>query len=149
MNRFTARAQRLVVEAENEAKRLGATVVGTEHLFLALLPQEEAPGIKELRTCNVDTSRLTAVVEKLVGQGTAQAPVEYPFTEAAKLVLIRLADEEARRLGHKYIGTEHLLLSLLREKGGIVEQSLQELGHDPYVLRNKIRLSLGGGFAGS
>ncbi|MFH1368276.1 MAG: ATP-dependent Clp protease ATP-binding subunit [Elusimicrobiota bacterium] len=126
-NRFTDRVQRVIIIAQEEAKRLNHDYVGTEHLLLGLVAMGEGVAAKVLANLGIDLRRVRAEVEKLVGTGeNVMLLGEIPFTPRAKKVL-ELAVEEAQNLGHTYVGTEHLLLGLLREEEGIAARVLENL----------------------
>lgn len=127
-NRFTERVQRVIIIAQEEAKRLNHDYVGTEHILLGLVALGEGVAAKILSNIGVDLRKVRAEVEKLVGTGdNVMLLGEIPFTPRAKKVL-ELAVEEAQNLGHTYVGTEHLLLGLLREEEGIAARVLENLG---------------------
>ncbi|MCB4790732.1 MAG: ATP-dependent Clp protease ATP-binding subunit [Elusimicrobia bacterium] len=126
-SRFTDRVQRVIIIAQEEAKRLNHDYVGTEHILLGLVALGEGMAAKVLYNIGVDLKRVRAEVEKLVGTGdNIMLLGEIPFTPRAKKVL-ELAVEEAQSLGHTYVGTEHLLLGLLREEEGIAARVLENL----------------------
>src|SRR3989339_60973 len=127
-NRFTERVQRVIIIAQEEAKRLNHDYVGTEHILLGLVALGEGVAAKVLANIGVDLRRVRTEVEKLVGTGdNVMLLGEIPFTPRAKKVL-ELAVDEAQNLGHTYVGTEHLLLGLLREEEGIAARVLENLG---------------------
>jgi ATP-dependent Clp protease ATP-binding subunit ClpC len=127
-NRFTDRVQRVIIIAQEEAKRLNHDYVGTEHILLGLIALGEGVAAKVLSNLGVDLRRVRTEVEKLVGTGdNIMLLGEIPFTPRAKKVL-ELAVEEAQSMGHTYVGTEHLLLGLLREEEGIAARVLENLG---------------------
>ncbi|HBU69199.1 MAG TPA: hypothetical protein DEE98_02325 [Elusimicrobia bacterium] len=127
-NRFTDRVQRVIIIAQEEAKRLNHDYVGTEHILLGLVALGEGVAAKVLANLGIDLRRVRAEVEKLVGTGdNVMLLGEIPFTPRAKKVL-ELAVDEAQNLGHTYVGTEHLLLGLLREEEGIAARVLENLG---------------------
>jgi len=127
-NRFTERVQRVIIIAQEEAKRLNHDYVGTEHILLGLVALGEGVAAKILSNLGVDLRKVRTEVEKLVGTGdNVMLLGEIPFTPRAKKVL-ELAVEEAQNLGHTYVGTEHLLLGLLREEEGIAARVLENLG---------------------
>jgi ATP-dependent Clp protease ATP-binding subunit ClpC len=127
-NRFTDRVQRVIIIAQEEAKRLNHDYVGTEHILLGLVAIGEGVAAKVLINLGIDLRKLRTEVEKLVGTGdNVMLLGEIPFTPRAKKVL-ELAVEEAQSMGHTYVGTEHLLLGLLREEEGIAARVLENLG---------------------
>jgi ATP-dependent Clp protease ATP-binding subunit ClpC len=127
-NRFTDRVQRVIIIAQEEAKRLNHDYVGTEHILLGLVAIGEGVAAKVLINLGIDLRKLRAEVEKLVGTGdNVMLLGEIPFTPRAKKVL-ELAVEEAQSMGHTYVGTEHLLLGLLREEEGIAARVMENLG---------------------
>ncbi len=128
---FTNRAQRVLYLSQEEAQRLGHEVVGTEHILLGLVREGEGIAAKALQNLGIDLEKVREEVLKIVGQGQAQTQMnELRLTPRAKRVIIDLAVQEARRLGQGYIGTEHLLLGLIREGEGVAAQVLRNLGAD-------------------
>ncbi|MGH7383112.1 MAG: ATP-dependent Clp protease ATP-binding subunit [Candidatus Methylomirabilales bacterium] len=126
--RFTERARKVVILAREEAIRLGHTFVGTEHLLLGLVREGDGLAVAILKKLSVNISTLKGEVEKVVSVGTQVSPAgEVPFTPQAKKVL-EYAISEARSMGHNYIGTEHLLLGLVREGEGIASLVLRDVG---------------------
>ena len=113
--RFTEKAIKVVMLAQEEARRLGHNFVGTEQIMLGLIGEGTGIAAKVLKSMGISLKEARVEVEKIIGRGSGFVAVEIPFTPRAKRVL-ELALEEARQLGHNYIGTEHLLLGLLREK---------------------------------
>ncbi|HPT83724.1 MAG TPA: ATP-dependent Clp protease ATP-binding subunit [Limnochordia bacterium] len=142
--RFTERAQRVMVLSQEEARRLGHTVVGTEHILLGLIAEGEDVAARALLSLGISIDQVRAEVERIIGRG--ERPTEGPigFTPRSKRVL-ELAFDEARRLGHAYIGTEHLLLGLIREGEGVAAQVLTNLGADLDKVRALVTSQLGGG----
>ncbi len=137
-NRFTERVQRVIIIAQEEAKRLNHDYVGTEHLLLGLVALGEGVAAKVFANLGVDLRRVRAEVEKLVGTGdNVMLLGEIPFTPRAKKVL-ELAVEEAQSLSQSYVGTEHLLLGLLREEEGIAARVLENLGVHISEVREEI-----------
>ncbi len=147
--RYTERAQRVILLAQEEAKNRQETVVGTEHLLLGLLREGEGVAVRVLQALGVDLDRGRAEVERLIGSGGAgrpQGPVEgVVLTPRAKKVVMELAPREASALGQNYVGTEHLLLALLREGEGIAAKALEGLGVDLERARSLVIQLLGGG----
>src|SRR5512136_573377 len=126
--RFTERARKVIILAREEAIRLGHNFVGTEHLLLGLIREGDGLAVAILKKLNVNVSALKAEIEKIVAVGTEFSPAgEIPFTPQAKKVL-EYAISEARSLSHNYIGTEHLLLGLIREGEGIASLVLRDFG---------------------
>ena len=126
--RFTERARKVIILAREEAIRLGHNFVGTEHLLLGLIREGDGLAVAILKKLNVSVSALKAEIEKIVAVGTEFSPAgEIPFTPQAKKVL-EYAISEARSLSHNYIGTEHLLLGLIREGEGIASLVLRDFG---------------------
>ncbi|MGE5581680.1 MAG: ATP-dependent Clp protease ATP-binding subunit [Bacillota bacterium] len=142
--RFTERARKVVYLAQREAARLGHNVVGTEHLLLGLLAEGEGVAAKALESLNLRLDKIRQEVEKIIGTGETNPFGEIPFTPRAKRVL-ELAADEARQLGHNYIGTEHILLGLIREGEGVAAQVLRNLGADLDKVRKEVINLLGGG----
>jgi len=146
-DRFTERARRVILLARDEAKRLGHDYLGTEHLLLGLIREREGVAATALRNLGIDMAQVRQEVEKAVGRGGGTLFVgQIPFTPRAKKVL-ELAVEEARSLGHSYIGTEHILLGLLREGEGVAAQVLIGLGADLDKVREEVINLLGEGKA--
>lgn len=127
--RFTERAQKVLVLAQEEAKRLNYTYVGTEHILLGLIQEGGGIAARVLQDMGVEFGKVRSEVEKMIGKGEFFTFGEIGFTPRAKKVL-ELAFEEARRLGHNYIGTEHLLLGLIREGEGVAARVLAQIGVD-------------------
>ncbi len=128
--RFTERAQRALLLAQEEAKRLQYNFVGTEHLLLGLIREGDGIAAKALLSLGVSLDKVRAEVEKVIGRGTTPAEGDIGLTPRAKKVVLELAAEEARHLGHNYIGTEHILLGLIREGEGVAARVLLNLGAD-------------------
>ncbi|MCK4519658.1 MAG: ATP-dependent Clp protease ATP-binding subunit [Candidatus Omnitrophica bacterium] len=144
-NRFTERARKVLVLAKEEARRFNHDYIGTEHILLGLIREGEGVACAVLQNLGVDLERLRIEIEKLVSSGSVGSVLgDIPFTPRAKKSL-ELAAEEARSLGHNYIGTEHILLGLLREEEGIASQVLLSTGVDLKGLRKEISVLLGGG----
>lgn len=135
--RFTERARKVVVLAQEEAARLRHGYVGTEHLLLGLIREEEGVAAQSLRACGVALGEARGRVEAIVGYGEEDDPSQMPFTQRSKRVL-ELALREAQDLRHDHIGTEHLLLGLLAEGGGIAAAALSGLGVDPERVRREV-----------
>jgi ATP-dependent Clp protease ATP-binding subunit ClpC len=141
--RFTERARQVVVLAQDEARGLKHNYIGTEHLLLGLLREEEGLAARVLASLGVTTEETRAQVATIIGQGDEVAAGQIPFTPRAKKVL-ELSLREALSLGHNYIGTEHVLLGLARENSGVAARILLDLGADAEKIRNEIVRMLGG-----
>jgi len=142
-NRFTERARRVILLAREEAKRLDHDYLGTEHLLLGLIREGEGVAALALQNMGIDLEQVRQEVEKAVGRGGGSLFLgQIPFTPRAKKVL-ELAVTEARNLGHNYIGTEHLLLGLIREGEGVAAQILTNLGADLERVREEVVALLG------
>jgi ATP-dependent Clp protease ATP-binding subunit ClpA len=135
--RFTDRARRVVVLAQEEARMLEHDYIGTEHLLLALIHEGEGVAAKALRALDVDLDTLRREVEALVGRGQQPSKGHIPFTPRAKKVL-ELSLRESVQLGHDYIGTEHLLLGIVREGEGPAAQVLQQRGIELNTVRQEV-----------
>jgi len=144
-NRFTERAQRVILIAQEEAKRLNHDYVGTEHILLGLIALGEDVAAQVLANLGVDLRRVRSEIEKIVGTGdNVMLLGEIPFTPRAKKVL-EYAVEEAQHMGHSYVGTEHLLLGLIREEEGVAARVLENLGLRLDVVREEVLNLLGEG----
>jgi ATP-dependent Clp protease ATP-binding subunit ClpC len=142
-NRFTERARKVIILAKEEAKRFNHDYIGTEHILLGLVREGEGVAAMVLEKMGVSLENIRIEIEKLVQPGPATQIIgDLPFTPRAKKAL-ELAAEEARSLGHNYIGTEHLLLGLLREEEGVASQVLLNLNLDLSTVRNKVMEVLG------
>ncbi|MBF0122437.1 MAG: ATP-dependent Clp protease ATP-binding subunit [Candidatus Omnitrophica bacterium] len=147
-NRFTERARKVIVFAKEEARRFNHDYIGTEHLLLGLIREGEGVAAAVLQKLGVDLESIRIEVEKLVQPGPqTQVVGDIPFTPRSKKAL-ELAAEEARALGHNYIGTEHLLLGLVKEGEGMAYRVLLNLGLDLGKLRNEVMELLGSGIPG-
>ncbi len=147
-NRFTERARKVIVFAKEEARRFNHDYIGTEHLLLGLIREGEGVAASVLQKLGVDLESIRIEVEKLVQPGPqTQVVGDIPFTPRSKKAL-ELAAEEARALGHNYIGTEHLLLGLVKEGEGMAYRVLLNLGLDLGKLRNEVMELLGSGIPG-
>lgn len=133
--RFTEKAIKVIMLAQEESRRLGHNFVGTEQILLGLIGEGTGLAFKVLNSMGVTLKDARVEVEKIIGRGTGFVAVEIPFTPRAKRVL-ELSLEEARQLGHNYIGTEHLLLGLIRENEGVAARVLENLG---VVFLSKLR----------
>ena len=141
--RFTDRARRVVVLAQEEARLLNHNYIGTEHILLGLLNEGEGIAAKALESLGINLSGVREQVVEIIGQGQ-QAPTGHiPFTPRAKKVL-ELSLREALQLGHNYIGTEHILLGLIREGEGVAAQVLQKLGAELQKVRQTVIQLLSG-----
>lgn len=142
-NRFTERARKVIILAKEEAKRFNHDYIGTEHILLGLIREGEGVAATVLEKMGLSLENIRLEIEKLVQPGpTTQIIGDLPFTPRAKKAL-EMAAEEARSLGHNYIGTEHLLLGLLREEEGVASQVLLNLGLELASVRNKVMEVLG------
>lgn len=141
-NRFTERAQNALLLAQQEANRLGHDYVGTEHLLLGLVHEGQGLAAKALNSFDMDLTILREQVEEVVGRGTASS-ANLGYTPRAKKV-IELAAAQAQKIGHNYIGTEHILLGLLLEKEGVSAYVFDSLGVDPEEIEQRIMELLGG-----
>ena len=135
--RFTDRARRVIVLAQEEARMLNHDYIGTEHLLLGLIHEGEGVAAKALESLGISLDAVRQQVEEIIGQGQQAPSGHIPFTPRAKKVL-ELADREARALGHDYIGTEHILLGLIREGDGVAAQVLVKLGADLNRVRQQV-----------
>ena len=125
--RFTDQARRVVVQAQEEARTLGHNYIGTEHILLGLLSEHEGPAAQVLSSLGINQDTAREQVVEIAGEGTGQLSGHVPFTPRTKKVL-ELSLREAQRLGDDHIGTEHILLGLVREGGGVGAQILVRLG---------------------
>ncbi|BAU40892.1 ATP-dependent Clp protease ATP-binding subunit [Leptolyngbya sp. O-77] len=140
--RFTEKAIKVIMLAQEEARRLGHNFVGTEQILLGLIGEGTGVAAKVLKSMGVNLKDARIEVEKIIGRGSGFVAVEIPFTPRAKRVL-ELSLEEARQLGHNYIGTEHLLLGLIREGEGVAARVLENLGVDLSKVRTQVIRMLG------
>ncbi|MGK7946007.1 MAG: ATP-dependent Clp protease ATP-binding subunit [Microcystaceae cyanobacterium] len=140
--RFTEKAIKVIMLAQEEARRLGHNFVGTEQILLGLIGEGTGVAAKVLKSMGVNLKDARIEVEKIIGRGSGFVAVEIPFTPRAKRVL-ELSLEEARQLGHNYIGTEHLLLGLIREGEGVAARVLENLGVDLSKVRTSVIRMLG------
>ncbi len=141
--RFTEKARRVVVYAQEEARMLNQNYIGTEHLLLGLIREQDGIAAKALESLNISLEDVHAQVEDLIGRGTFVPTGHIPFTPRAKKVL-ELSLREALQLGHNYIGTEHILLGLIREGEGVAAQVLLNLGADLEKVRSAVIQLLSG-----
>ncbi len=135
--RFTDRARRVVVLAQEEARMLNHNYIGTEHLLLGLIHEGEGVAAKALESLGISLEAVRQQVEEIIGQGQEAPSGHIPFTPRAKKVL-ELSLRESRQLGHDYIGTEHILLGLIREGEGVAAQVLVKLGADLNRVRQQV-----------
>jgi len=144
--RFTDRARRVVVLAQEEARLLNHNYIGTEHILLGLIHEGEGVAAKSLESLGISLEAVRAQVEEIIGHGGSAPSGHIPFTPRAKKVL-ELSLREALQLGHNYIGTEHILLGLIREGEGVAAQVLVKLGADLSRVRQQV-IQLLSGYAG-
>ena len=128
--------------AQEESRRLGHNFVGTEQILLGLIGEGAGVATKVLKSMGVNLKDARMEVERIIGRGSGFVAVEIPFTPRAKRVL-EMAIEEARDLGHSYIGTEHILLALLEEEDGVATRVLENLGVDLSKVRSEILGQIG------
>ena len=145
--RFTDRARRVVVLAQDEAKMLNHNYIGTEHILLGLIHEGEGVAAKALEQMGISLEAVREQVEEIIGHGQTQPTGHIPFTPRAKKVL-ELSLREALQMNHSYIGTEHILLGLIREGEGVAAQVLIKLGADLNRVRNTV-LQLLSGYQGT
>nr|WP_315792136.1 Clp protease N-terminal domain-containing protein [Fischerella sp. JS2] len=139
--RFTQKAVIAINIAQGESRRLGHNFVGTEQILLGLIGEGSGIASQFLTSVGVNLENAQIEVEKIIGRGLGNTAVDVPFTPRAKRVL-ELSVEESRQLGVNYIGTEHLLLGILREGGGAAIKVLQNLGVDLVSLEQRLRRTL-------
>lgn len=135
--RFTDRARRTVVLAQDEARRLHHDHIGTEHLLLGLVREDEGVAARVLEAMGVSPAGVRQQVGEVIGQGSVQRAGHIPFTPGAKKAL-EYSLREAQQLGHEHIGTEHILLGLIREEEGVAAQVLDRLGVELDAARHKV-----------
>ena len=135
--RFTDRARRVVVLAQDEARRLNQNYIGTEHLLLGLIHEGDGIAARALETMGISLEAVRAQVIEIIGEGEQPTTGHIPFTPRARKVL-EFSMREALQLGHNYIGTEHILLGLLREGDGVAAQVLIKLGADLNNVRQTV-----------
>jgi hypothetical protein len=145
--RFTDRARRVVVLAQEEARLLNHNYIGTEHILLGLIHEGKGVAATALESMGVSLAAVRSQVEEIIGEGQAPPTGHLPFTPRAKKVL-ELSLREAIQIGHKYIGTEHILLGLIREGEGVAAQVLLKLGADLNRVRQQV-IELVEGFSGT
>ena len=141
--RFTDRARRVVVLAQEEARMLNHNYIGTEHVLLGLIREGEGVAGKALESLGISQEAVRQQVEEIIGQDQHAPSGHIPFTPRAKKVL-ELSLREALQLGHNYIGTEHILLGLIREGEGVAAQVLVKLGADLNRVRQQVNQLLAG-----
>lgn len=141
--RFTDRARRVVVLAQEEARMLNHNYIGTEHILLGLIHEGEGVAAKSLESLGISLEGVRSQVEEIIGQGQQAPSGHIPFTPRAKKVL-ELSLREALQLGHNYIGTEHILLGLIREGEGVAAQVLVKLGAELTRVRQQVIQLLSG-----
>jgi ATP-dependent Clp protease ATP-binding subunit ClpA len=135
--RFTDRARRVVVLAEEEARMLHHNYIGTEHILLGLIGEGEGVAAKALESLGISLDVVRQQIEEIIGQGQQALPDSIPFTPRAKKVF-ELSLRESLQLGHQYVGTEHILLALIREGDGVAAQVLVKLGADLNRVRQQV-----------
>jgi hypothetical protein len=145
-DKFTDRARKVLTLAQDEAQRFNHTYIGTEHLLLGLVREGEGVAARVLENMNVELAKVRTAVEFIIVRADRPAGGEVGLTGQAKRV-IELAIDEARRLGHHYIGTEHLLLGFMRLGGGIAYEVLSSLGATPDRTRHEVIRVLSAGFS--
>src|SRR5256712_4106684 len=141
--RFTDRARRVVVLAQEEARMLNHNYIGTEHILLGLIHEGEGVAAKALESLGISLEGVREQVQELIGQGQQAPSGHIPFTPRGKKVL-ELSLGEALEVGHNYIGTEHILLGLIREGEGVAAQVLVKLGADLNKVRQQVIQLLSG-----
>jgi prophage maintenance system killer protein len=135
--KFSERARRVMVLAQEEARALNHNYIGTEHVLLGLIQEGDGVGARALANVGISASAVRAVVKETIGRGHDQPRGHIPFTSRTKTVL-ELSHRESMQLGQRYIGTEHILLALVREGEGVAAQSLTKLGADPDKVRQQV-----------
>lgn len=141
--RFTERARQVVILAQDNARKRKHNYIGTEHILLGLLKEEEGLAARVLDSLDITYEEVGQQVDRICGSGTEETPSQIPFTPRAKKVL-ELALREALSLGHNYIGTEHVLLGLVRENEGVAARILLDFDADAEKIRNEIIRMLSG-----
>ena len=142
--RFTDRARRVVVLAQEEARLLNHNYIGTEHILLGLIHEGEGVAAKALESLDISLEAVRAQVQEIIGQGQQAPSGHIPFTPRAKKVL-ELSLREALQLGHNYIGTEHILLGLIHEGEGVAAKALESLGIALEGVRQQVEEIIGQG----
>jgi ATP-dependent Clp protease ATP-binding subunit ClpA len=138
--RFTDRARAVVMYAQEEARQLNHNYIGTEHILYGLCVDQEGMGARALAACGLDGEKVRAEIERRVGRGVEAPKGSIPFTPRAKKVL-ELALRQALKLGHNYIGTEHVLLGILAEGEGVAAQILMSATDVPTVVASAVGLT--------
>ena len=133
-DRFTKRARRVLTNAQEEARRLNHRYIGTEHILLGLVSEEGGVAMRVLANLDVSGEQVRKSIERAVGKGSRPSVAQPTLTPRTKHV-IEIAVDEARKIGHHYIGTEHLLLGLVREGEGVAVDVLRRLGAPPEKIR--------------
>jgi ATP-dependent Clp protease ATP-binding subunit ClpA len=141
--RFTERARQVIVLAQDEARLLKHNYIGTEHILLGLLREEEGLAARVLESLDFTVDEVRAQIGRIVGEGDEVTTGQIPFTPRAKK-LLELALRESQSLGHNYIGTEHVLLGLVRENEGVAARILLDFDADAETIRNEIIRMLSG-----
>jgi hypothetical protein len=141
--RFTERSRQVVVLAQDEARALRHNYIGTEHILLGLLREEEGLAARVLESLDITLEEVRAMVRRVVGEGDEMTTGQIPFTPRAKKVL-ELSLREALGLGHNYIGTEHILLGIVRENDGVAARVLLDFDADAEKIRNEVIRMLSG-----
>jgi ATP-dependent Clp protease ATP-binding subunit ClpC len=140
--RFTERARQVVVLAQDEAHLLKHNYIGTEHILLGLLREEEGLAARVLESLEIKVEEVRGAIAQVIGRGDEVTMGQIPFTPRAKKVL-ELSLKEALAMNHNYIGTEHVLLGLVRENEGVASRILAQLGAPADVIRNEVGRMLG------
>ena len=135
--RFTDRARRAVVQAQEEARMLSHNYIGTEHILLGLIHERDGVAAQALESLGISLDVVRQQIEEVIGRGQQAPPEHIPFTPRSKKVL-ELSLREALQLGHDYIGTEHILLGLIREGDGVAAQVLVRVGADLNRVRQQV-----------
>lgn len=135
--RFTERARRVIVLGQEEARKLNHNYIGTEHLLLGLVHDGQGVSAEALASLGIELEGVRAQVVQTIGRGQLAPSGHIPFTPRAKKIL-ELSEQETKQLGHTHIGTEHLLLGLIREGEGVGAQILTKLGADPGLVRERV-----------
>src|SRR4030042_3378307 len=141
--RFTERARKVVVRAQDEARFLKQNYIGTEHLLLGLIDEKEGIAAKVIVALNISLEDIRSAIKDSVTEGSSESYEHIPFTPRAKKVL-EYSLREALQMGHNYIGTEHILLGLIREGEGIAAKVLENLGADLEGVRKEVSELLAG-----
>jgi ATP-dependent Clp protease ATP-binding subunit ClpC len=141
--RFTERSRQVIVLAQDEARGLGHNYIGTEHILLGLLREEECVAARVLDSLGIDVADIRRQVAEIVGRGEGTPAGQIPFTPRAKRVL-ELALKESLALGQEFIGTEHILLGLVRETEGVAARILADAGADADRVRSAVIEAVGG-----